>query len=479
MESMISLGQKNTLAEYMIFSGADNRPPMLDKDLYDSWKSIMELYMQNREHRRMILESIEHGPLIWPTIEENEVIRTRKYAELSVAEKIQADCDMKEINIILQGDDLIYCLNKAMAFLTAVASSKFPSTNNQLRTSSNLRNQTTIQDDKVTVQYVQGRQGQSYSGTVYKSNATSSGGTIQVDRQGLLNATTVKVKDIWLGNAISLSNQGMQHDNLPNNAAFQTEDLDTYYSDCDDISNAKAVLMTKISNYGSNVISELPHSETYLNDMENQSIWILLVNVWNSKISQHRVWNHMKSFIGIHIIPSDLSSIVDFLIPLAKMRSARSVGSLFHVVHGLEAGWLVECSLRVVHFFLLQGSDGYAYPVCEYVCVVHSGKIDHEKGNENDFKGWHNSEFPGYTSFKGEEDKEEEEKMEEEEEKEESKKKGSEEALEIGSNSETPGYVAFDNEAELDLEFTARSEPKCKEMEDTCESSVRPKPDSS
>ncbi|GJU97446.1 reverse transcriptase domain-containing protein [Tanacetum coccineum] len=46
------------------------------------------------------------------------------------------------------GDDPIACLNKAMAFLTAVASLKFPSTNNQLRTSSNLRNQATIQDDR-------------------------------------------------------------------------------------------------------------------------------------------------------------------------------------------------------------------------------------------------------------------------------------------------------------------------------------------
>ncbi|GKB58324.1 hypothetical protein Tco_0914510, partial [Tanacetum coccineum] len=59
---------------------ADNHPPMLDKDLYDSWKSRMELYMQNREHIRMILESVEHGPLIWPTVEENGVIRTKKYA---------------------------------------------------------------------------------------------------------------------------------------------------------------------------------------------------------------------------------------------------------------------------------------------------------------------------------------------------------------------------------------------------------------
>ncbi|GJW01546.1 hypothetical protein Tco_1556797 [Tanacetum coccineum] len=51
----------------------------------------------------MILESVEHDPLIWPTIEENELTRTKKYAELSVAEKIQADCDIKATNIILQG----------------------------------------------------------------------------------------------------------------------------------------------------------------------------------------------------------------------------------------------------------------------------------------------------------------------------------------------------------------------------------------
>ncbi|GKE99100.1 hypothetical protein Tco_0022451, partial [Tanacetum coccineum] len=74
------------------------------------------------------------------------------------------------------GDDPISCLNKAMAFLTAVASSRFPSTNNQLIPSSNPRNQATIQDDRVTMQQVQGRQGQIYSGTTYKGNATSSRG---------------------------------------------------------------------------------------------------------------------------------------------------------------------------------------------------------------------------------------------------------------------------------------------------------------
>ncbi|GJS69499.1 retrovirus-related pol polyprotein from transposon TNT 1-94 [Tanacetum coccineum] len=45
---------------------------------------------------------------------------------------------------------------------------------------------------------------------------------------------------------------------IPNNAAFQTEDLDTYDSDCDDVLNAKAILMANISNYGSDVISKVP-----------------------------------------------------------------------------------------------------------------------------------------------------------------------------------------------------------------------------
>ncbi|GKA36449.1 integrase, catalytic region, zinc finger, CCHC-type containing protein [Tanacetum coccineum] len=56
------------------------------------------------------------------------------------------------VPVFSPGDDPIACLNKAMAFLTAVASSRFPSTNNQLRTSSNPRNQATIQDGRVTVQ---------------------------------------------------------------------------------------------------------------------------------------------------------------------------------------------------------------------------------------------------------------------------------------------------------------------------------------
>ncbi|GJV67789.1 hypothetical protein Tco_1483298 [Tanacetum coccineum] len=59
------------------------------------------------------------------------------------------------VPVFSPGDDPIACLNKAMAFLTVVASLRFPSTNNQLRTSSNPGNQATIQDGHMARQCTQ------------------------------------------------------------------------------------------------------------------------------------------------------------------------------------------------------------------------------------------------------------------------------------------------------------------------------------
>ncbi|GKC67659.1 hypothetical protein Tco_1100257 [Tanacetum coccineum] len=184
MDSVILLGQKNTLAEYMILSGADNRPPMLDKDL----------------------------------------------------------------------DDPITCLNKAMAFLTAITSSR------------------------VIVKQVHGRQGQIYSGNGYKSNATSSAGSNASEHareKAMLAEAQEAGKILDEEQHAFLVDPGVPDGQvvqtiIPNNASLQTKDLDTYDSNCDDISNAQAVLMANISNYGSDVISDVPHSETYLNDMLNR-----------------------------------------------------------------------------------------------------------------------------------------------------------------------------------------------------------------
>ncbi|GJV62937.1 hypothetical protein Tco_1473765 [Tanacetum coccineum] len=53
----------------------------------------------------MILNSVENGPLLWPTVEENNITREKNYEELSKKEKLQADCDLKATNIVLQDCD--------------------------------------------------------------------------------------------------------------------------------------------------------------------------------------------------------------------------------------------------------------------------------------------------------------------------------------------------------------------------------------
>ncbi|GJX62570.1 hypothetical protein Tco_0295470 [Tanacetum coccineum] len=46
----------------------------------------------------------------------------------------------------------------------------------------------------------------------------------------------------------------------------QTDDLDAYDSDYDDISSAKAVLMANLSSYDSDVLSDVPQDDSYQND---------------------------------------------------------------------------------------------------------------------------------------------------------------------------------------------------------------------
>ncbi|GKE46263.1 hypothetical protein Tco_1477521, partial [Tanacetum coccineum] len=110
-----------------------------------------------------------------------------------------------------------------MAFLITTIASRYRTTNNQFRTSSNLRNQATIQDGSVTVQQVQGRQSQSFTGLGSKSNTTCTG----------IN-----------------KNRG-------NNTAVQTRAQESGQTViCDEVPGAKAILMVNHSSYDSDVILE-------------------------------------------------------------------------------------------------------------------------------------------------------------------------------------------------------------------------------
>ncbi|GJR68684.1 retrovirus-related pol polyprotein from transposon TNT 1-94 [Tanacetum coccineum] len=97
-----------TLADKSLLSGGDNKPPILEKYLYDSWKSRMELYMMNRPNGRMILTSVEKGPLDWPSIAVDGVTRLKEYTKLTPTEAIQADSKdlWEKIQLLMQGTSL-------------------------------------------------------------------------------------------------------------------------------------------------------------------------------------------------------------------------------------------------------------------------------------------------------------------------------------------------------------------------------------
>ncbi|GJV08002.1 hypothetical protein Tco_1345658 [Tanacetum coccineum] len=327
------------------------------KNLYDSWKSIMELYMMNRPHGRMILASVEKGPLVWPTITVDGVTRPKEYTELTPAETIQADCDIKAINIILQGlPTEIYALvsqhrvakdiwekirllmqgtsltkqerefntkflntlpaewsnfvtdvklvkdlhttnvdqihahleqherhanevrlmhERSSDPLALVAShqmtqspyqshqhsyqhsqhpqfvsphqssySRYPTTNNQLRNSSNPRQQATINDGRITVQPVQGRKFLMLR-VLQELSLQEQVGIIRGNR----------------GFSSILADPGIPEGQatqtvITHNAAYQADDLDAYDSDCDELNTAKVALMANLSHYGSDALAE-------------------------------------------------------------------------------------------------------------------------------------------------------------------------------------------------------------------------------
>nr|GFD57190.1 hypothetical protein [Tanacetum cinerariifolium] len=62
------------------------------------------------------------------------------------------------VPVFQKGDDPIDAINHMMPFLTSVVASRYPATNNQLRTSSNSRQQARINNGRVTIQPIQGRQ---------------------------------------------------------------------------------------------------------------------------------------------------------------------------------------------------------------------------------------------------------------------------------------------------------------------------------
>nr|GEY00340.1 hypothetical protein [Tanacetum cinerariifolium] len=164
----------------------------------------MEFYMENRENGRMILDSVQNGLPFWPTIIEDDGLPPDVYAIVNhhkVAKEI-----WDRVKLLVQG----------MKFSL------------QEKEYSGLAILVLNQGDDLISRL---NKAMAFLTTVACSRGNNARGQARV----------VKCYNC----------QGEDTN------AFQTEDLDAYDSGCDDVSNDKAVLMANLSNYGSDVISEI------------------------------------------------------------------------------------------------------------------------------------------------------------------------------------------------------------------------------
>nr|GEX78301.1 retrovirus-related Pol polyprotein from transposon TNT 1-94 [Tanacetum cinerariifolium] len=312
-----------TLADKAILSGANNRPPMSEKDMYDSWKSIMELYMMNRQHGRIILEFVENGPLIWPSIEENGVIRPMKYSELSATKAIQIDFDVRKTNIIFQGlPPEVYALvsnHKVAKELweriqllmqgTSLTKSerecklydefdKFAYKKEETLHEFYLRFSLLLNDMNIyNMKLEQFQVNTKFSNTLppeWSKFVTD----VKLVRD--LHTTNVDQLPAYLGqhefhtNEVRLMhernsdplallathqmNQSSDAEAQPtqtvitHNAAYQADDLDAYDSDCDEINTAKVALMENLSHYGSDDLADVHNHDNVNHNLINQAV---------------------------------------------------------------------------------------------------------------------------------------------------------------------------------------------------------------
>ncbi|GJU02053.1 integrase, catalytic region, zinc finger, CCHC-type containing protein [Tanacetum coccineum] len=165
-----------------------------------------------------------------------------------------------------------------MSFLTIIVTLRYPTTNNQLRNSSNPRQQATINDGRVTIQPVQGRQISYVAGTTRTFTLGASRNNSGKKRivtcynckgEGHMSKQCTKPRrkrdDSWLKDKVLLTV-------ITHNASYQADDLDAYDSDCDELNTAKVALMANLSHYGSDALSEVNNHDNVNNNIINQVV---------------------------------------------------------------------------------------------------------------------------------------------------------------------------------------------------------------
>nr|GEW33145.1 hypothetical protein [Tanacetum cinerariifolium] len=219
------------------------------------------------------------------------------------------------------GDDPIDAINHMMSFLTVVVTSRYPTTNNKLRTSSNPRQQSTINNGRVTIQPIQGRQNFMSAGSS-RPFTSGSGRALGKQRvivcynykgEGHMSKQCTKPKRKrdaeWFKDKVLLvqaqanrqvlqeeelefladpgTTESSSHQNvITTNAAYQAGDLDAYDSDYDEINSAKIALMANLSHYGFDNMVEVNNQDNKASHLIHQEMQVPLTSEQSTILTQ-------------------------------------------------------------------------------------------------------------------------------------------------------------------------------------------------
>nr|GEW00428.1 hypothetical protein [Tanacetum cinerariifolium] len=287
----------------------------------------------------MILESVENGPLPRPTIEENRVTRPKKYSELSITEAIQADCDVKATNIILQGllpevyalvsnDKVTKELWERIQLLmqgTSLTKQEREFHHNVYNPSSSIS-----QVEYALSVHQQSNFSQPDTGLIvlvfqkgddpidainhmmsfltavvtswYPTTNNHLRNSSNPQQQATINNGRVTDKVLLVQ---AQANRQILHEEelevladpriaeaqttqyvITNNVAYQADDLDAYDSDCDKINSAKIALMANLSHYGSDNLVEVHNPNSVTNNVINQDVQAMPISEQSNIMNQ-------------------------------------------------------------------------------------------------------------------------------------------------------------------------------------------------
>ncbi|GJW96185.1 hypothetical protein Tco_0177993 [Tanacetum coccineum] len=178
-------------------------------------------------------------------------------------------------------DELLDNLTKQVALLAQQYKTQFPQTNNQLRTSSNTQNQAIVQNGRVVVQNVQGRQNKVQGNNARGVGAAGNEGAQNRADEGLVQDMAQNVDNI-----------------------FQADQCDTFDSDVDEAPTAQTLFMANLSSadpvyneagllYDFGILSEVQDHDNCL-------------DIMNDSHKEHEMHNDDNKDQVVH---SDVSSV--------------------------------------------------------------------------------------------------------------------------------------------------------------------------